>query len=450
MKVRPREAKSKGKTQMSNPLAARFASNTPVMMSADKADWLNQALPHISAGMNKINDRMSVDAVEFMAHDDFWPSSDSWLSMFRPYNVAQGTLTIPIKGMLLHDFGFALGSWATGYTYIVKAFERGMADPEVERIALLMDSPGGEVAGCFDAVDRVFAMRGEKPFRAFVNEMAYSAAFAWASVADKITMTRTAGVGSVGVVTAHVDVSGAMDKMGYKIEFIHAGKHKVDGNPYEGLSAPVKARIQKRIDSMHNIFVSTTARNLGVAESVVRDTEAQTYGAEEALSIGFAHEIGPFDEALAAFSGEPDQPAGDDEMPKPNDQEQATTFSQADLDTARADGKAEGMKEGATAERERVQGILGCDAAKNRPAMSFHLALKTQQTVDEATALLAVSPEEKPEAAAPAATVPGASFDAAMSEGNPNLGAGGEEQEQTSAEATLSEFRAVTGFGSTK
>lgn len=450
MKGLRREAKSKGKTQMSNPLAARFASNTPIMVSADKADWLTQALPHISAGMAKISERMENTPPAYLAHDDFWPSSDSWLSYYRPYNVVQGTLIIPIKGMLLHDFGFALGNWATGYTYIVKAFERGMEDPEVKRIAMLMDSPGGEVAGCFDAVDRVFAMRGQKPIRAFVNEAAYSAAFAWASVADKITMTRTAGVGSVGVVTAHMDVSGAMDKMGLKITFIHAGKHKVDGNPYEGLSASAKARIQKRIDSMYSIFVSTTARNLGIAESVVRDTEAQTYGADEALDIGFAHEVGPFDEALAAFSGEPDQPAGDDEMPKPNDQEQATTFSQADLDTARAEGKAEGMKEGATAERERVQGILGCDAAKTRPTMSFHLALKTQQSVDEATALLAVSPEEKPEGSAPAATVPGASFDAAMAQDNPDLGANGEEQQPDSAEATLKEFRAVTGYGSTK
>lgn len=435
---------------MSNPLAARFASNTPIMMSAEKADWLNQALPHISAGLNQLSERMTAEPVEYLAHDDFWPSSDSWLSHYRPYIVAQGTLLIPVKGMLLHDFPYALGDWATGYTYIVKAFDRGMADPEVKRIAMVMSSPGGEVAGCFDAVDKVFGMRGEKPIRAFVNEMAYSAAYAWASVADKITMTRTAGVGSVGVVTAHVDVSGAMDKAGLKITFIHAGEHKVDGNPYEKLSPSAQARIQKRIDSMYNIFVQTVSRNLGIPESVVRGTEALTYGAEEALSIGFAHEVGPFDEALAAFSGEPDQPAGDDDMPKPNDQEQATTFSQADLDTARAEGKAEGLKEGATAERERIQGILGCDAAKSRPTMSFHLALKTQQSVDEATALLAVSPEEKPQGASEQPSAQGTPFEAAMSQGNPDLGAGAEEQEQDSAEATLAEFRAVTGFGSAK
>lgn len=434
---------------MNNVLAARFASNTPVVICGSKADWLNKSLPMISASMSELEGKEKSQAIEYLAYDDFWPAPDNWLSAYRPYKVVDGTLMIPVKGMLLHDFPYALGGWATGYAYILKAFERGIEDSAVDRIAMILDTPGGEVAGCFDSVDKVFAMRGQKPIRAFVNEAAYSAGFAWASVADKITMTRTAGVGSVGVVTAHMNVSAAMEKYGYEITFIHAGKHKVDGNPYEALPDDVKARIQKRIDSMYTIFVSTTARNLGIDESVVRGTEALTYGAEDAVAIGFAHEVMPFDEALAAFVGEPETQAGDDDMPKPNDQEQA--FSQADLDNARAEGHAAGLKEGATAEQARIKGIMGCDAAKTRPTMAAHLALSTAQSVEEATGILAVSPEEKPAASTEAAkpSTPGADFSAAMSKDNPNLGSGSEAaHEENSTEATLKEFRAVTGFGS--
>lgn len=436
---------------MNNVLAARFASNTPVLMCGSKADWLNASLPAISAGIAQIEAREQKDAIEYMAYDDFWPAPDNWMSAFRPYKVVDGTLMIPVKGMLLHDFPYALGGWATGYAYILKAFERGMQDGSVDRIAMLLDTPGGEVAGCFDSVDKVFALRGQKPIRAFVNEAAYSAGYAWASVADKISMSRTAGVGSVGVVTAHMNVSKAMEKAGYEITFIHAGEHKVDGNPYGPLEPEVKARIQKRIDSMYTIFVSTTARNLGIEESVVRGTEALTYGAEDALAIGFAHEVLPFDEALAAFSGEPDNTAGEDDMPKPTDQEQA--FSQADLDNARAEGHASGLKEGASAEQARIKGIMGCDAAKTRPTMAAHLALSTAQSVEEASGILAVSPEEKPAASTEAAqpSTPGANFEAAMGKGNPNLGSGEEAaHEENSAEATLKEFRLATGFGSDK
>lgn len=433
---------------MLNFLAARFA-DTPVMISADKAAWLEQSLSAVATGVEQVSARMASEPVAYMAQDDFWPAADSWLSLYRPYQVVGGTLMIPVKGMLLHDFGYSLGGWATGYNYLSKAFERGMADDEVKRIAMIVNSPGGEVAGCFDAADRVYEMRGTKPIHAFVNESAYSAAYAWATAADKVIVTRTSGVGSVGIVTAHMDVSGAMDKAGCKITFIHAGDQKVDGNPYEALAPEAKARIQARIDSMYTVFASTTARNLGIDESVVRGTQAGTFGAEEAVEIGFAHEVRSFNEAMAAFSGELDNPAGEKDMELTPEQEQAV---QARIATATASAKAEGLKEGASAEQARIKGIMGCDAAKERPKMAAHLALSTTQGVEEAVGILGVSAPEGAVVAPtkPDASAPGADFAAAMGENNPNLGAGADadDNNQTAAQTLESDFKAATGYGS--
>ena len=422
---------------MSNLLASRFA-NAPVMVSDCKADWMSNCLASVSAELKTIEARASSEPVA-LAYDDFWPAADSWMARYRPYIVQDGTLLIPIKGMLLHDFGYQLYDWATGYVYIQKAFERGMADGSVQRIAMILSSGGGEVAGCFDAVDRVFAMRGEKPIHAFVNEHAYSAAYAWASVADKITITRTGGVGSVGVVTAHMDVSGWNEKIGIKITFIHAGEHKVDGNPHEPLSDVAKNRMQARIDGLYNIFVSTVARNLALDEQVVRDTKALTYSAEEAVSLGFAHEIRAFDEALAAFSGGLSPTAGEETMSTP---EQAAALAQADLDAARAEGR----KEGATAERERIQGIMGCDEAKTRRALANHLSLNTELSVDSAKGILAASPAEDDKAEGNAGGK-GSAFEQAMGQNNPELGAdGGGNDEQASQQTLMQEFRAANGI----
>lgn len=436
---------TKATKKMLNYLAARFA-NADILLSEDKAAWLEHSLPAIEAGLTQVGTRMSAEGAEFMAQDDFWPAPDSWLSMYRPYVVVGGTLMVPVKGMLLHECTYAIGGWATGYAYLVKAFQRGMEDPEVKRIAMIVNSPGGEVAGCFDSADVVYGMRGQKPIRAFVHDAAYSAAFAWATSADKVIVTRTAGVGSVGVVTAHLDVSAAMDKAGYKMTFIYAGDRKVDGNPYQALPDEVKARIQARLESMYTIFVSTTARNLGLDETVVRGTQAGTFGAQAAVEIGFAHEISSFDDAMAAFSGELDNPAGEQDMELTPEQEKAV---QARIDTASASAKAEGLSEGASAEQARIKGIMGCDAAKTRPAMASHLALNTRQGVEEATGILGVSAPEKA-AAAPAnteAAKPGADFSTAMDQSNPNLGAGAGDQGDTdSAESFKNEVLAATGF----
>src|SRR5699024_6624417 len=114
---------------------------------------------------------------------DFWFQDDDWRSSLRPYVVRDGVLQIPVKGVLLHNFPYQFGSWATGYTYIQRAFERGLDDDQVKGIALVVDSPGGEVAGNFDLVDKMYERRDEKPVRAYAAEMALSAAYSIASVA---------------------------------------------------------------------------------------------------------------------------------------------------------------------------------------------------------------------------------------------------------------------------
>ena len=431
---------------MNKPWATRFAENTPMLMSADAADWLTSAMPQINEAMSKLDARMEGEP-PVMAADDFWPEPGHWMNMYRPYNVQSGTLMIPVKGVLAHDFPYALGSWITGYEYLTRAFARGMADPEVARIAMVVNSPGGDVAGCFDAVDTVFNMRGTKPIWAFVNESAYSAAYAWASVADQIVMTRTSGVGSVGVVTAHRDVSKMMDEVGVKITFIYAGDHKVDGNPYSELDPKVRARMQKRIDSMYTLFISTTARNLGLPESTLRDTEALTYGAEEAVAKGLAHEIRSYDEALAAFSGELDKNAGVDDMQLTAEQESAV---QARISEAQTAARAEGMKEGATAERSRIKAIMEHSEAEGRATLASHLALNTAQSVEEAGGILAATPKVAPAAAA-TGSAPGADFAQAMAKGNPEISPEAKaEDEGNGGEDIMALFHQATGFGAQK
>lgn len=234
--------------------------------------------------------------------DDFWPAPGSWLAAYRPYVVKGGILMVPVKGVLLFGVDYAIGDYATGYVYITKALERGLADPNVKGIALIVDSPGGHVAGNFDLADKIFAARGQKPIHAFAAENAYSAAYSIASACKTVTVARTGGVGSIGVVTVHLDISAAIGDAGLKVTFIHYGKHKVDGNTYEALPADVKDRIQARIDGLGELFVSTVARNRAMDAQAVRDTEALTYSADEAITLSLADKVGALDDALADFA----------------------------------------------------------------------------------------------------------------------------------------------------
>lgn len=400
-----------------NPLLARF-QNEPTLVSADSRAWFESCIHGASAALSQIREDRTAASME----DDFWFESSDWRSAYRPYVVRDGVLQIPVKGVLLNDFPYALGSWATGYDYIWRAFQRGLGDENVKGIALVIDSPGGMVAGNFDLVDRMFERRGEKPVRAYASESAYSAAYSIASVADSITVSRTGGVGSIGVVTSHLDVSGAMEAGGYRITFIHAGKHKVDGNAYEPLPDDVKARIQSRIDDIYSIFVSTVARNRGLDEQAVRDTEALTFSAPEALSNGLADQIGALDDALADFSASLNPTEGDETM---------ADITQADIDNARASGVTEGtvagQREGAVAERTRITTILDSEVALARPIAARSVALETDMSADQAATFLARLPEETtaPAAVEQGAGAPAGMFAAAMDgTQNPQVGTG--------------------------
>lgn len=375
--------------------------------------------------------------------DDFWPASDSWLARYRPYVIVDGVLQIPVKGVLLNDYSFSTG-WATGYDYIWRAFERGMGDLNVKGIALVVDSPGGMVAGNFSLVDKMFAYRGTKPVRGFASEHAYSAAYSIISVADpgQISVTRTGGVGSIGVVTSHVNMSKLMDDIGYEITFIFAGKHKVDGNPYAALSPEVKARIQERIDALYDVFVSTVARNRDLDEQAVRDTEALTFMASEALSNGLADKIGDLDDALAEYAADLTPSEEEDQMSTQDNNPAAV--DQAALDAAVATATDAGRKEGASAERTRITAIIGCDAAAERPKAALSAALKTDMTVEQATAFLADLPAEAaPKASAetnvePTVGAPAGMFEAAMDKSGgagltPTAGSTGDEDEDLAA-----------------
>lgn len=438
----------------SNPLITRFIS-TEVLLNEGCEDLVMASL---TKGYAVIEEK-GLSLTASTSDDGYWPEEDSWEAEFRPYSVVDGILRIPVEGVLINNFDCTVWGMITGYQYVDRAFQRGMADPDVKGIALVINSPGGEVSGNFDLVDKMFLSRQGKPVAAFANEHAYSAAYSIATVAEpgSLSMTRTGGVGSIGVVTSHVDASKYYERMGRKITYIHAGKHKVDGNSTEPLSKETKDRIQARVDSLMSIFVATVARNRGLSEEAVRKTEALTYGAEEAVALGLADKVQPFEDAVAAFAASI-TPKGEKAMAtKPADsvaEQVADNAAAASVETARQEGYAEGVK----AERTRIEAILGCEQAAQRPKMSNHLAFKAAMSVEDAQAMLAVAGVEVVETPAAESTqtagVPAEIFNAAMTASAPNVGSGDQAKEASddkdSAEYALKMARAYGVSGLTE
>jgi signal peptide peptidase SppA len=223
----------------------------------------------------------------------------------RGYDVQAGVAVIEVEGTLVQKLGSMRPySGMTGYDGIRKAFRAAMADDGVRAICLLIDSPGGEAAGCFDLVDEIALARGAKPIWAILEETADSGAYAIASAADFITVPRTGETGSIGVILALYDVSRAMDKAGVRVSFITRGERKADGHPEIALSDEARARFQKDVDTMGVLFEETVARNRGLSADAIRDMNASTFLGEEGVTLGLADAVMAPDAAFQALLDE--------------------------------------------------------------------------------------------------------------------------------------------------
>ena len=218
--------------------------------------------------------------------------------------ILEGIAVIPVLGTLVRRSSYlGAASGLTSYHDIEAMAEQAFADGQVKAVLLEIDSSGGEAGGVFDLAQRLrqLAQNSGKPLWAIADEAALSAAYAIACVADRLWLTRTAEVGSIGVVAVHVDESVADAKAGLNYTFLHAGTHKVDGHPHAPLPAPVAADIQADIDQLHDQFIGLVAGFRRLTSEAIRDTEARVYRGEAALQAGLADQIGTRSEALAAL-----------------------------------------------------------------------------------------------------------------------------------------------------
>ncbi len=209
---------------------------------------------------------------------------------------------LPVLGPLVQR-----GDWLTGlfgiasYDDIAAAAEAAFTEPGTRAVLMEIDSPGGEVAGLFDLVDRLEALKTEtgKPLWAIAREQALSAAYLVGAVADRLFVTQTGEVGSVGVIAVHVDQTAHDQSEGRKYTLIHAGAKKVDGNPHIPLSPQALADIQADVDDLYARLVTRVARARGMTPEAIAATEAAIYRGQHAVAAGLADGISTLESAHA-------------------------------------------------------------------------------------------------------------------------------------------------------
>ncbi len=181
----------------------------------------------------------------------------------RVLTVAGDTAEIKIEGVLTNTPNFMAMMFAGGnvtYGEIIGALAKAEQDPEVKKIVLAINSPGGQFDGLFDLINAL--QKVDKPIDSSIGPEANSAAYAIAAQTRTITATtRATRVGSIGVV-ASFNVDGER----VQITSTDAPNKRPDVTTDAG-----RAVIREELDAMHEIFVDAIATGRGVTVEKVNE-----------------------------------------------------------------------------------------------------------------------------------------------------------------------------------
>lgn len=309
----------------------------------------------------------------------------------------EGVALIPVVGILTsrpawYDdwFGFL------SYPVIARRFLAAMADPAVKAVLLEYDTPGGLVAGCSELAARMLAMRGTKPVWAVASASAFSAGYFLASSADRVLVPPGGGgVGSIGVMWQHMDLSGWDQAAGLKYTVITSGKRKNDFNEHFTPQDEALAWAQSEVDRLAAIFEAHVAKARGLEPKAVADQEAGLFFGPAAVAAKLADGVADWEEALAALTRQITKGgvAGtvsaetqtneleDDSMPDENRSPEAQAGGGQPEAAAGGDPKA------------RIKAILDHPEAEGRQTQARVLALETDLDVEAAAKLLSTMPK---------------------------------------------------------
>lgn len=227
-------------------------------------------------------------------------SGDGAPDPLEDVDITDGVAVVSVRGFLMPK-----SWWCENYQDIVARTKAALASPSVRAVVLSIDSPGGMVAGLFDAMRSLRAAKASSGKRmvAHTATNAYSAAYGLASTCDEIATSDTAGVGSVGVIDALMSRVGELEQAGIDVRVIASGVEKTDGHPAVAITPAAEKRKRDRVMQLAGMFSAevTAGRAALTAEAITELAGGVRYG-RDAVGAGLADRIASLEEVVAGLA----------------------------------------------------------------------------------------------------------------------------------------------------
>lgn len=197
-------------------------------------------------------------------------------------------LRLRIEGVILED------------RRLLEVIEEASRDASARAMLLVIDSPGGSMAGGEALHGALKRFAEKKPLVALMGGTAASAGYMIAMPAQHVLAREATVTGSIGVLLQSFDVSELMARLGVRPDILATGPFKAQPNPFQPLTDQGRAEMMRVLEDLHSQFIAIVATGRRMEEARVRPlADGRVFTGREALPLGLIDAIGGEAEARA-------------------------------------------------------------------------------------------------------------------------------------------------------
>lgn len=216
----------------------------------------------------------------------------------------EGIAIVDLNGVISHEkrtSNFGIETKSVTET-LMDDFEYYMKDDNVKAIVLQVDSPGGALTSCEEALKylKVLKEKYPKPIIASFRSMAASGGYYISMIADKIYANESTLTGSIGVISQFINLSGLMDKYGVKMYTVKSGRNKDSLSPFREPREDELEYWQNMTREFVEQFINVVEESRGDKIKGNRDEifDGRVFSGKMALEIGLIDSIGTLQDAI--------------------------------------------------------------------------------------------------------------------------------------------------------
>lgn len=299
------------------------------------------------------------------------------------------------------------------YTDLIEQMEQ-FVSLGAEKVVMDLSTPGGEAYACFESAEYVRQLADENNIEliGYVDGQAASAGYGWAVVCHTLISNPDSSIGSIGVVVKLMNDSKALEKEGIERVFVYAGDNKVPYADDGSFRKEFIDDIQADVNDLYLDFVNHVSKWMEIPEVEVKNTQAKSFRAKEALKLGLIDKVMTRQQFASFLAGDDEEEWEDsiNNIINPEDDKQEKAMPIGSIFKRGAANKAEAKTEEKvdlnmavdekvfaemTAQMAEMQATMNANAEAMKAAMAMVEQYKAQASALEAEKQLAADNARK-------------------------------------------------------